>query len=75
MTVSRYLFQSWVRTSAGGLPAGMGPPGLLGAAWTGMAATRWYLADEGVRRSNSRRWESEEAADIKEGLEGQYDAL
>ena len=74
-TVSLYLFQSWVRLSAGaaaGWP-GAGPAG--DGACTGMADTRWYLAEEGVRRSNMRRWESEETADMRAGLEGQKDVL
>lgn len=75
--VSLYLFQSWVRTSAGGLPAARPglTPGWAPAAWTGIVETRWYLAEEGVRRSKIRRCESEETADIRAGLEGQKDVL
>jgi hypothetical protein len=68
MTVSRYLFQSWVRTSAGA-EGGRPVPG-PGWEWTGMVETRWYFAEEGVRRSKMRIWESEETAEMMEGLEG-----
>lgn len=78
-TVELYLFQSWVRTSAGGLAAGPGRPtpgwGPEPAAWTGIVETRWYFADEGVRRSKMRRCESEETAEMRAGLEGQKEAL
>lgn len=72
-TVSLYLFQSWVRISAGGLPGARAwfPLG----AWTGMVETRWYLAEEGVRRSNTRTWESEDTAEMRAGFEGQKDVL
>ncbi|RBQ66879.1 hypothetical protein VDGD_21653 [Verticillium dahliae] len=42
MTVSRYLFQSCVRISAGwpeGTPGGGGPG--VGLVWTGMTEVRW----------------------------------
>jgi hypothetical protein len=35
-----------------------------------MVETRWYFAEEGVRRSKMRMWESEETAEMMEGLEG-----
>lgn len=47
----------------------------VGGACTGIADTRWYLADEGVRRSYMRRWESEETAEMRAGFEGQKDVL
>lgn len=68
--VSRYLFQSWVRASAGAklclcLPAEWldedGPP------WMGIAETRWLEADAGALRSKIRRWESEETEEITDG--------
>lgn len=36
---------------------------------------RWYAADMGVRRSNTRRCESVDTHEIKCGLLGQYDVL
>lgn len=79
-TVSLYLFQSWVRISAGGEAAaaaalGLGGAATAGGAWTGMAETRWYLAEEGVRRSKMRRKESEETAEMSAGFEGQKEVL
>ena len=51
MRGERYLFQSWVRASEGGV-AGAGPPvGREGDWWRGMEAVRWFEAEEGVRRS------------------------
>jgi hypothetical protein len=74
-----YLFQSWVRTSAG--PAG-GAGGLeedrglgVGGVWTGITVVRWYRAEDGVRRSNMRMFESEETAETRDGLEGQKEVL
>lgn len=87
-----YLFQSWVRISAGwaggrgccccccsGAAAGEeeveGPSSRrfrwAGVWCTGMSATRWYLAEMGVRRSKMRRRESEETAERREGLCGE----
>lgn len=82
-----YLFQSWVRISAGwgggkGCSSGTAP-GSAGAGvasrrfrgagvwWTGMSAMRWYLAETGVRRSKMRRRESEETAERRAGLWGE----
>lgn len=52
-------------------------PGMApgGGAWTGMVDTRWYLAEEGVRRSKRRRCESEETAEMRAGFEGQNEVL
>lgn len=79
MTFVLYLFQSCVRISAGGLLADAGPvaidEGCAPAAWTGILETRWYFADVGVRRSYIRRCESEDAAEMIAGFEGQNDVL
>lgn len=40
-----------------------------------MVVVRWYLAEDGVRRSKMRRCESEDTAEIRAGLEGQNDVL
>lgn len=63
MMVGRYLFQSWVRASEGGYWwAKLG--------WEekcrGMVNVRWLDAEEGVRRSKRRRWESEDTAERTE---------
>jgi hypothetical protein len=59
----RYLFQSWVRASAGAHAAGGTPalPGIgdAGAAWMGIWRVRWLDAEAGVRRSKMRTYESE----------------
>lgn len=80
-TFDLYLFQSCVRASLGG----KGPLGVLGlklvgfggavlAAWRGMVRTRWLDAEDGVRRSKRRRWESDETADRRAGWWGEKDA-
>jgi hypothetical protein len=59
-TVSRYLFQSWVRISEGTAPAKVWPVesrgrvGPCGGACAGMMVVRWYFAETGVRRSKMR---------------------
>lgn len=78
-----YLFQSWVKISAG-CGGGRGKAcccwelldarsrlRLGGVWWTGMSATRWYLAEVGVRRSKRRRRESEETAERRAGFRGE----
>lgn len=40
-----------------------------------MVVVRWYFADDGVRRSKMRRFESEETAEMRAGLEGQKAVL
>jgi len=40
-----------------------------------MMVVRWYRAEDGVRRSKMRRWESEETAETIDGLEGQKEVL
>jgi hypothetical protein len=76
-TESLYLFQSCVSTSAGdvGAAGGAGPAGEAGGAWTGIVATRWYLAEDGVRMSKRRTCESDEAAEMRAGFEGQKAVL
>jgi len=73
--VERYLFQSWVRASAGG--AAPAPPrGILpGREWRGRVRTRWFEADAGVRRSKTRRRESELTEEIIVGECGEKEAL
>lgn len=44
---------------------------LGGVWWTGISATRWYLAEVGVRRSKRRRRESEETAERRAGFRGE----
>lgn len=69
------MFQSCVRASAGAKApcwrwvAGKAPgvAGPLAAAWMGILRTRWLDAEAGVRRSKSRRWESEETAERTDG--------
>ncbi len=39
-----------------------------------MEAVRWFEAEEGVRRSKMRRWESEETEERMEGLCGEKEA-
>ena len=72
MMVSRYLFQSCVKASVGGMPGGEGRPGReRGGACKGMERVRWLDAEAGVRRSKMRRWESEEREDRREGEWGE----
>jgi hypothetical protein len=74
--VSRYLFQSCVSASEGGTPAEGATPGRTFGAWCmGMDWTRWLEAEAGVRRSNTRRCESEETAERMLGLCGLNCAL
>jgi hypothetical protein len=64
MTVSRYLFQSWVRASDGRVRLlGFVPklaPGTGAAPWIGINWTKWLEAEAGVRRSKMRIWLSDE---------------
>lgn len=66
----RYLFQSWVRASEGGMVCegkGRCCDCIEGAVCKGMEQVRWFEAEDGVRRSNIRRWESEETDERIEG--------
>lgn len=45
--------------------------GVVFAAWRGIVRTRWFEAEEGVRRSKMRRWESEETAERRVGEWGE----
>ena len=45
--------------------------GVAFAAWRGIVRTRWFEAEEGVRRSKMRRWESEETAERRVGEWGE----
>lgn len=77
-TVLRYLFQSWVKASAGGIfrCRGLGgPPRVGGGPWIGINATRWLEAEAGVRRSKIRQWESEETEERMEGEWGDHAVL
>lgn len=47
---------------------------LLGGVCRGMEAVRWFEAEEGVRRSKRRRWESEETEERMEGECGEKEA-
>ena len=59
-TLSRYLFQSCVRASLGGIPMGGASPGCaFGGVWIGMLSVRWFDALVGVRKSKMRKWLSE----------------
>lgn len=63
-TVLRYLFQSWDKASLGGKD-GWGLDrdiDVVGGAWIGICNVRWLLALAGVRRSQIRRWLSEQTA-------------
>lgn len=40
-----------------------------------MVATRWYFAEDGVRRSKRRMCESDETAEMRAGLDGQKEVL
>ena len=51
-----------------------GVEGAVLAAWSGMVRTRWLDAEDGVRRSKRRRWESDETADRRAGSWGEKDA-
>ena len=48
--------------------------GAVLAAWRGMVRTRWLEAEDGVRRSKRRRWESDETAERRAGWWGEKDA-
>lgn len=78
--MERYLFQSWLRASEGGkAPAsacgvGVGEAIICGE-WIGIVRTRWLEAEEGVRRSKRRSWESEDTAERIVGLWGEKAAL
>lgn len=79
MTVSRYLFQSCVSASAGGKvcrfpPTEWIPLGLFGP-WIGIRCTRWLEAEAGVRRSKTRRCESEVTEERTEGECGEKAVL
>lgn len=78
-TDGRYLFQSWVSASDGGHAAGGAPgfPGIgeAGAAWMGIWRVRWFDAEAGVRRSYTRRYESEETQERISGECGEKEAL
>jgi hypothetical protein len=41
----------------------------------GIKETRWFEADAGVRRSNIRRWESEDTEEIIDGECGEKAVL
>jgi len=41
----------------------------------GMVRTRWLEAEEGVRRSKRRRWESLDTEERREGVCGEKEAL
>ena len=69
-----YLFQSCVRASLGAKgPLGVlrlklvGFEGAVLAVWRGIVRTRWLDAEDGVRRSKRRRWESDETAERRAG--------
>lgn len=54
----RYLFQSWVRASDGGMAGeekGRCRDRIEGALCMGIDRVRWFEAEEGVRRSKMRR--------------------
>lgn len=51
-----------------------GLEGVVLAAWRGMVRTRWLDAEDGVRRSKRRRWESDETAERRAGSWGEKDA-
>lgn len=70
MTPFLYLFQSCVRHSDGGNAFRFDPIAFIpvcGAACIGIDDTRWFDAEAGLRRSNMRRWESEETDESTEG--------
>lgn len=74
----RYLFQSCVKASDGGIFGDRlfaGPPMTGGGPWMGIKETRWLEADAGVRRSNIRRWESEDTEEIIDGEWGEKAVL
>ena len=72
ITVSRYLFQSCVKASVGGMPGWEGRPGReRGGVCKGIERVRWLAADAGVRRSNMRRRESDETEERTEGEWGE----
>ena len=78
MVSGRYLFQSCVRASEGGVDAMEG--GWLGCwdlggVWMGMARVRWFEAEAGVRRSKTRRCESEDTEERMEGECGEKEVL
>lgn len=52
-----------------------GPPGLGAGPWMGMRATRWLVAEAGVRRSKIRQWESEDTEEMMEGEWGDQAVL
>lgn len=69
--VDRYLFQSCVRASEGGMPTGAAAPMRgFGGVWMGMDMVRWLDALAGVLRSKTRRCESDETLDRMVGLCG-----
>lgn len=74
-TVGRYLFQSWVSDSAGGVAAGGYLYGDSGGWCRGIVSVRWFVAEAGVRRSKMRRCESEETLERRDGLCGENEAL
>ena len=48
--------------------------GAVLTAWRGMVRTRWLDAEDGVRRSKRRRWESDETAESRAGSWGEKEA-
>jgi hypothetical protein len=64
ITLPLYLFQSCVSASEGA-QAGCNLPGIAldkGAPWIGICIVRWLLALAGVRKSQTRKCESEQTA-------------
>ena len=76
MSSGRYLFQSCVKASEGGIACDCrkGRLLLVGGVCKGMEAVRWFEAEEGVRRSKRRRGESEETDERMEGECGEKEA-